>query len=123
MVTLKAMEFTNAHLVSTYTDLGRWISHLTATLCEYTGDLCTDLYDHMNHYINNYIIRYCKAKRNRIFLIECRTCGSAVYGKYPDGDTVSADRSIEALQFFCGSPSMQASKPEPSLQSRILMPS
>ena len=56
----------------------------------------------MNRYINNYIIRYCKAKENRIVLIECRTCGSAVYGAYPDGDTVSADRSIEALAVFLG---------------------
>ena len=96
------LQVTNAYTINNIDDLWKWHSHLGSTLLSQYADLLSKFTDHLSLFIKQYNIRWCRAKANRFFLIRCLVCGSSVYGKYPDGSTEHASRSIAAIAAFMG---------------------
>ena len=58
--------------------------------------------EHLAARLQSYNIRYCKARGNRFFLVQCLVCKGAVYGKYPDGYKDHENSSIAAIADFMG---------------------
>ena len=96
------MHVTNAYTIGCIDDIWKWNSHLGSTLLSQYSGLNGKLGDHCTRYFKWYNITWCKAKYNRFYLIRCLVCGSAVYGKYPDGSTEDASDSIVAIAVFMG---------------------
>ena len=96
------LHVSNAYAIGNIDDLWKWTSHLGSTLLGQYAGLNSKLGDHLARYIKSYNITWCKATANRFFLIRCLECESSVYGKYPDGSTEDASRSIAAIAAFVG---------------------
>ena len=94
------MDVFNTYIVDDIDELWRWAGRVrSSTLLSQQSSLITKLTDHVTKHFRKYKIMWCKAKANRFFLIQCKICGGACYGTYPDG---MSEPKSELIQKFAG---------------------
>ena len=78
-----AMEISNAISISSISQLSPWHDHLESTLLHDQSALANSVYAFFCKNFSKFEIRWCRAKANRMFQIQCKQCHKGAYGTYP----------------------------------------
>ena len=90
------MQVCNATLIDSSDSLGKWFAHMTSTLLSHHYSLEKQVERFFIKNFHQFKISWCAARCNRMFLIECNTCGLGATGDYSTHST--QEELLEPIQ-------------------------